>query len=443
MPLRYLVTKIKRILGRLGSIGHAPSDNEELKSHKSIVTVSLMAAVLNLVFFAIKYIGIGRINAAIALIIFAIVLTLNIGFFRLHRNFRVFRDIAFIGFFFYMIAYHYLMGGYIGSVIYINYGIAVLVGIQMFYKKRWEKNAWFFIYMITAIILYFLEPQISKGMVPLSDSLTLLTHVNNFILISSLVILSVNYFTTIIKEEKQKSDILIRNILPESVVNELNVQGKYNPIMTPHATAIFMDFVNFTKITADMSPQDLVSILNEHFTDFDQIFKDHKVEKLKTIGDGYMAVGGLPEINNTHPLDVALAAMQILLYMETKNKNKDIPWDIRIGIHTGPMVAGIIGKTKFSYDVWGRSVNICSRLETASKPGCINVSEEFMELTQAFFEFEARGLVDIKSIGPTRMYFLTDIKEQLRTVHFQPNKKFYDCYEEFAKTPLNIEKGVV
>ena len=433
--LSNLVTMFKRFITWVGSIGYAPGDNEELKSHKAILTIGIYVSVLNLLTFFPVYIRIGRINAAITLIILAFAFTVNLILFRIHRNFRIFRDTTFIGLYIYIIVYHSVMGGYIGSTGYINYGIAALSGILIFYKSYKLKNTWFIIYLVTAIILFFLEPVISKGMVPLSDSLTTIMFVNNFILISGMVMLSANYFIKIIRREKLKSDLLIRNILPEIVVNELNQHGRSHPIMVPWATAIFMDFVGFTKITQKMEPQELVSVLNEHFTNFDQIFREHKVEKLKTIGDGYMAVGGLPETNHSHPVDVALAAIKILIYMKNK-KDKNIDWNIRIGIHTGPMVAGIIGETKFSYDVWGGSVNLCSRLETASKPGFINVSQEFMEYTNEFFEFEPRGLVEIKNCEPTRMYFLTDIKEQLRSAHFRPNSRFFELYEKYARAPF-------
>jgi adenylate cyclase len=427
--------RFKRFIGRIGAIGYAPGDNEELKSHKTILTIALYVSISNLLTYFPVYIVIGRINAAITLIALASAFTINLILFRIHRNFRIFRDTTFIGLYFYIIFYHTIMGGYIGSTGYINYGIAALNGILIFYKSGKLKIGWYLIYVATAIILYFLEPVISKGMTPLSDSLTTIMFFNNFILISGMVMLSASYFFKIIRKEKLKSDLLIRNILPEAVVNELNDHGRSNPIMVQSATAIFMDFVGFTRITKKMEPQELVSILNEHFTHFDQIFRQHNVEKLKTIGDGYMAVGGLPETNNSHPLDVALAAMKILRYMKNKN-NLNIDWNIRIGIHTGPMVAGIIGETKFSYDVWGGSVNLCSRLETASKPGFINVSHEFMEYTNEFFEFEPRGLIEIKNSEPARMYFLTDIKESLRSGPFQPNNRFLEMYEKYARAPF-------
>ena len=434
MQLRKIRAKIVGFIIRLGSIGINDSDDVELKSHKTILTIALMTAILNLGYFSYEYFKMGRVSAAYTLLVCATVHIVGLILFRFHRNFKILRDTSFIIMYIYVIFYQTSMGGYIGSVEYIMYGIPLLIGTQMFYKNKNIKVFWFVAYMIMAIGLYLLEPIISKNVIPLPDNLILLTKLNNFILISSLVVLSINYFLNVIRAEKQKSDALIRNILPSSVVDELNALGLSHPILIPKATVIFMDFVGFTKITQKMSPQELVSILNEHFINFDKIFKRYNVEKLKTIGDGYMAVGGLPEINHSHPLDVALAGLQILDYME--NKEKDLDWNIRIGIHTGPMVAGIIGETKFSYDVWGHTINLCSRLETAGKPGNINVSEEFYRYTKDFFEFEERGFIDIKNSDPVQMYLLKDLKSELRTKRFHANSKFYKLFETYSKTPL-------
>ena len=440
MLLKDIGIKISHFASWVGSIGISPGDSKELRSHKIILTIALYVTVLNIAYFSYEYYQMGRYKAALTLLIGAVFFTINLIFFRFHRNFKIIRNNFFIGMYVYIIVYQSLMGGYVGSTGYINYAISVLVGVQLFYKKRSIKYAWFFIYIATAVILYFLEPIISKDMVPLSDDIILLTYLNNFILISATVFISVNYFISIIQTEKVKSDTLIRNILPDSVVNELNNHGKSHPIMAHNATVIFMDFVGFTRITQEMEPHEMVSNLNEHFTNFDQIFLGHQVEKLKTIGDGYMAVGGLPITNNTHTIDAALASLKILNYIEKKNKGKQVEWNLRIGIHTGPMVAGIIGESKFSYDVWGKHVNHCSRLESLSKPGFINVSDHFMEHTKDFFEFESRGLIEIKNSPPSHMYYLIDLKEELRSARFQPNNKFYELYDEYAKTTIATAK---
>lgn len=433
MGLKRFVNRFRAFLRWIGSIGNTPEDSPEMRSHKTIIVVSLYACIANLLYFYFEYIKVGRPNAATVLLISAIYFFLVLLTFSFHRNYKILRAFTFFGAYFYIVSYHTVMGGFVGSVLYIFYAIPVVSGAQILYEKKADRMAWYIVFLITAVILYFLEPVISQGMVPLPDRVILLTYINNFILLSSLVFLAINYYTNILRTEKQKSDILIRNILPDSVVNELNTEGKSKPVMIPSATAIFMDFVGFTRITSEMAPQQLVSILNEHFTKFDQIFKAHNVEKLKTIGDGYMAVGGLPVQNQTHPLDVCLAAVKVLKYIEEDAGN----WNLRIGIHTGPMIAGIIGESKFTYDVWGNSVNLSSRLETASMPGCINVSEEVMEATRDFFEFESRGHIEIKNSKPLPMYFIVDIKEPLKSGHFQPNEAFMKKYQQYDVSKLS------
>ncbi len=431
MGIKSIINLFRAFLRWVGGIGNSPGDSPEIRSHKTIIVVSLYACIANLLYFFFEYIDAGRPAAARALLISAIYFTLVLLTFSFHRNYKILRAFAFFGGYFYIVAYHTVMGGFVGSVVYIFYAIPVMSGAQILYEKKADRMAWYIVFLITAVILYFLEPAISEGMVLLPERIILLTYINNFILISSLVFLAINYYANILRSEKHKSDTLIRNILPDSVVNELNTHGKSKPVMITSATAIFMDFVGFTRITSEMAPQELVSILNEHFTKFDQIFKEHKVEKLKTIGDGYMAVGGLPVQNLTHPLDVCLAAVKVLKYIQEDTRN----WNLRIGIHTGPMIAGIIGESKFSYDVWGDSVNLSSRLETASMPGCINVSEEVMEATLEFFEFEPRGHIEIKNSNPLPMFFIVDIKEHLKSGYLQPNEAFMKKYQEY-RIPL-------
>lgn len=433
MTFKHIFHKFNQWVNWIGSIGIEPQDNAEQRSLKTILTIVHYVAIVNLLYFSVVYDAMGRRAVTYALIIFAVYLILNTISFRIHRNFRIFRNIIFAGYYVYIIYYQCLMGGYIGSTGYIFYGILVLNGMQLFFKDNAVKNAWYGLYMITAIVLYYLEPVVSKDFVPVSREFVLITYLNMFILIGSLTMLSTGYLLRIIKREQAKYEKLIRNILPESVVDEINEHQTYAPISVPLATVIFMDFVNFSKNTFSLSPNEIVAALNLHFSEFDQIFKDHNVEKLKTIGDGYMAVGGLPIQNQTHALNVGLAALSILKYVyELKKEKKLYDWDLRIGIHSGPMVAGIIGKTKFSYDVWGNSVNLCARFETTSKANCINVSQDYMRLTADFFDFEERGLIEIKNGEPTLMYFLKDIKQELRKEQYKPNDLFYEKYKAYT-----------
>lgn len=214
----------------------------------------------------------------------------------------------------------------------------------------------------------------------------------------------------IIITEQKKSDALLLNILPHSIAEELKKNGTAEAKRHQSVTVLFSDFVNFSQITTKKDPKTLVADLDYCFKAFDAIIVKNKLEKIKTIGDAYMCAGGLPESNETHAHQIMQAAIEMQAFLKNwadENKHKNIPiFKARIGIHTGPLIAGVVGDKKFAYDIWGDTVNIASRMETAAEAGRINVSKTTYELLKDDFEFTARGSIEAKNIGPLNMYFL-------------------------------------
>jgi adenylate cyclase len=213
-----------------------------------------------------------------------------------------------------------------------------------------------------------------------------------------------------IRKSKQRSDELLLNILPFDVAEELKENGYAEAKQFDQVSVIFTDFKGFTEISQELSPKELVSLINEHFSEFDKIMQKNGIEKIKTIGDAYMAVGGLPVPNSSHPYDVINAAIQIQEYLSKINKikkeNKEIYFEARIGIHTGSVVAGIVGLKKFSYDVWGDTVNTASRIESKCEEGRINISASTYQLVKDMYSFEYRGKVEAKGKGLIDMYYV-------------------------------------
>lgn len=213
----------------------------------------------------------------------------------------------------------------------------------------------------------------------------------------------------IISEEKQRSEELLLNILPSETAEELKAQGYSKPKPYDQVTVLFTDFKGFTMIAEKLSAEELVSEIDYCFKAFDEILGKYSIEKIKTIGDAYMCVGGLPTANQTHPRDVVNAAIDIRdwmlnYYQERKNEGR-IAFEIRIGVHTGPVVAGIVGLKKFAYDIWGDTVNTAARMESSGAVGKVNVSGYTRELLTNNFDFEHRGKIEAKNKGYIDMYF--------------------------------------
>ncbi|XDD43300.1 adenylate/guanylate cyclase domain-containing protein [Leptospira sp. WS60.C2] len=238
-----------------------------------------------------------------------------------------------------------------------------------------------------------------------------------------------------LEKEREKTLHFIRNILPGDLADELIEKGEVVPMEYESVSILFTDFKNFTKAAESLSPEDLIEQLDGCFSQFDDIAVRHNFEKLKTIGDSYMAAGGIPQGNFTHPVDACLFAMEIKSFMTQIRSFKQMLgqdfWEIRIGIHTGPVVAGVVGKSKFAYDVWGDAVNTASRMESSGDAGEINLSETTYEKVKRFFECEYRGKVKAKNKGEMGMYFLKRLRPEFSRdpEGMVPNQIFLDLYK--------------
>ena len=215
---------------------------------------------------------------------------------------------------------------------------------------------------------------------------------------------------TIIEQEKNKADQLLYNILPRSTANELKQNGEAEPRSFEQVTILFSDFVGFTQITEELTPKELISDLNVCFLAFDDIVEQNNMERIKTIGDAYMCAGGVPMESETHAIDAINAAIQIRDFIRRwnttrANKGKR-PWQVRIGIHTGSVIAGVVGKKRFAYDIWGDAVNIAARMEESGEQDQINISSFTHSLIKDQFDCEYRGRIDAKNKGEIDMYFV-------------------------------------
>lgn len=213
-----------------------------------------------------------------------------------------------------------------------------------------------------------------------------------------------------IEEEREKTESLLLNILPKATAEELRSKGYATPKGYEMVTIMFTDFKGFTQVAEKLSPTQLVKELERCFSGFDEILDRYNLEKIKTIGDSYMCAGGVPIANETNPVDAIRAGLEIQAFMKqwkVEQKANNLPfWDVRVGIHTGEVIAGVVGKKKFAYDIWGDAVNLASRMESSGEAGKVNISETTYELVKHYFECEYRGKVKAKNKGEVDMYFV-------------------------------------
>ena len=217
-----------------------------------------------------------------------------------------------------------------------------------------------------------------------------------------------------VEQQKRVAESLLLNILPGQVADELRAKGMVSPKYFEDVTILFTDFVGFTLSTEKMAAEELVEMLHDYFTAFDQIVARYGLEKMKTIGDSYMCLSGLPVRNPAHPVDTVLAAFEMLRAVEERARaDRPAQWKVRIGIHTGPVIAGVVGINKFAFDIWGDTVNYSSRMESSGEANRINISERTYSRVKDFLACDYRGKVLTKDKRELDMYFATGIQPGL------------------------------
>ena len=237
---------------------------------------------------------------------------------------------------------------------------------------------------------------------------------------------------TEIEEEQEKSNELLLNMFPETIAHQLKKKGYAKPKLFKQVTVLFTDFKNFTNACESLEPKELVEVLDGYFSAFDNIVSRHFVEKIKTIGDAYFCVGGLPLKNRSHPFNVVMTGIEIQDFMNSLNNKKEQSgeaiWELRCGIHTGEVVAGVVGKRKYVYDIWGDTVNVASRMESSGAVGMVNVSGTTYEIIKDYFDCTYRGKIEVKNKGKIDMYFVNRIRPE-----YSEDSKGIVPNEEFRK----------
>jgi adenylate cyclase len=222
---------------------------------------------------------------------------------------------------------------------------------------------------------------------------------------SVLVKARVNTHITLVKQHRI-TERLLANTLPKKIIQELKATGQAKPESFENVSLLFADIVNFTRISSQLSAEFLIAELSDIYTAFDEIVDENECERIKTIGDAYFAVSGIPEANSDHAVNMVRAGLAFIQYLHSRNKSHEQQWDIRVGIHTGNVVGGIVGAKKYLYDVFGDAVNMASRIENATKPMQVGISSMTYNLVKDKFSCTPQGLVHLKGKGEENLWFV-------------------------------------
>lgn len=341
---------------------------------------------------------------------------LNLALYKHRGHFRFFRNVQTALTIALPLCAQITHGGFTGSSGVVLAAFLAPLGAMMFAGLRTARVT-FFCYLFTLLAAgvweYFARPNPNN----LPPEIHLLFFEFNFAFVAAVAYFLMEGFLRnkvalleIIRAEHEVANTLLLNIFPDETARELKEKGRVAAKSYPDATVLFTDFVGFSAFARTLTAEALVEQIDFYFSAFDEIMTKNGLEKIKTIGDSYMCVGGIPALTQVHACDMVQAALEIRQFVVTHRENKlaqfDYPFDIRIGIHTGPLVAGVVGSTKMAYDIWGETVNIAARMEQACEAAKINISEATYALIREEFECSYRGRFPAKHIGEVDMYYV-------------------------------------
>jgi adenylate cyclase len=400
-----------RLLSRLAGIGAVETDDRDEALRKQVLILSAATITALAVIWVITYSSLGLYLAASipsAFQIFAIVNLVVLA--RTHR-YRFFRACALALNLLLPFLLQLSLGGFVHSSGVILWSFTAPLGAMLFSTRR-SAIAWFGGFVGVLVAAGAVDPFVGNAGATIPTGIVLLFFVLNVIGVTGTVFLLLDYFvrerakmTTIVEEERARSDRLLLNVLPEQIAERLKAGESVIADRTSQAGVLFADIAGFTPLAENKSPEEVVHLLDEVFTIFDALTEQHGLEKIKTIGDAYMVASGLLNGRSSHIADLA----ELALAMQ-RGIWRFPMLGLRIGIDVGPVVAGVIGRSRFIYDLWGDTVNTASRMESHGLTGSIQVTERAYRILADRFEFEARGSIDVKGKGPLATFLLTGMK---------------------------------
>src|SRR5215208_1404957 len=417
--LRSMMGRLPGWLRRLVEIGALPSDSDELRLRKAVLILSstLMGSLASA--WVVTYAALGLwVSAAIPLA-YQVASAATIYTFARTKRYLLFRRSQLLMSLLLPFALQWSLGGFEISSAVCLWGITSPLGALLFVGAR-QALPWFVAFAGLVAVTGAIDPALSKDASDVPQGVVVTFFALNILGVATTAYALLQYFVRAreralaeladkhhaLEIEQDKSERLLLNVLPESVAVRLKEQEGILAEDCPAVTVLFADIVGFTPLTERLSASELVSLLDRVFARWDAVAADHGVEKIKTIGDAYMVAGGIPLPRDDHAEAIADMALAMGPEVARCSAETGLPLEVRIGIDTGPVVAGVIGRAKFIYDLWGDTVNTASRMESHASPGTIQVPERAYERLHHRYELRPRGVIEVKGKGPMTCYLL-------------------------------------
>ena len=407
-------------LANIVDAGALPTDTTEERVQKSVLASTALLISALAIWWVVMYWILGAPGSAAIPFAFQVITVAGLLYYTRTRDFTAFRRSQFLMWLILPVALQWTLGGFVNSSAVILWSFFAPLGALLLQGPA-AAGAWFAAYVALIIISGLADPMLTPWAPRLPSWFVLTNFVMNIGAISLVAFLMLRYLAVkrtealaalrrehhLLQEEQAKSEGLLLNVLPRPIAERLKRAPAAIADRFPEATVLFADIVDFTRISAEMPPERLVAWLNDLFSAFDELSEQHGLEKIKTVGDAYMAVAGLPMPRPDHARAAAEMALAMQDVVAHRTAPSGEPLRMRIGLHSGPVVAGVIGTRKFIYDLWGDTVNTASRMESHGLAGAIQVTEAAYRRLQDDYDFEERGLVQVKGKGEMRTYLLT------------------------------------
>jgi guanylate cyclase len=400
-----MAQQLQTVFLQIARIGADPADDDEIRLQKSLLVLCSFPFMLAGVVWGLMYLGLNEPVAGAIPLTYAFISLLSTVHFGLTRRYHFFRFSQLILIlllpFFLMLT----LGGFVGGSAVILWALICPLGALLFDKPR-HAPLWFLAFAGLIILSGFLQPYL-RPTSNLPPEIVRFFFVINLLGVGALVFLLVFYFVGQKNIFQEKSEALLLNVLPKEIAAILKNEQRTIADHYDGASILFADMVDFTPMSAEMSPVEMVNLLNEIFSHFDAVVEKYGLEKIKTVGDCYMVAAGVPRSRPDHALVIIRLALDLREYLSRATFSASRPIAFRMGINSGPVLAGVIGRKKFIYDLWGDAVNTASRMESHGRGGTIQITRATYELVKDDFICEPRGTVNVKGKGEMEVWFVT------------------------------------